>query len=80
MERLRERGILYAPDYIVNAGGAISFAYLGQGISEPAELFAKVDSIGVTLAEILQEAEERDESTLAAAERRVARTLERARG
>ncbi len=80
VERLRERGILYAPDYIVNAGGAISFAYLGRGVSEPAELFDKVDSIGTTLAEVLREAEERDESTLAAAERRVARTLERARG
>ncbi|MCP4203478.1 MAG: amino acid dehydrogenase [bacterium] len=80
VERLRERGIMYAPDYIVNAGGAISFAYLGRGISEPAELIEKVDSIGTTLAEILKEAEERGESTLAAAERRVARTLERARG
>lgn len=80
VERLRERGILYAPDYIVNAGGAISFAYLGKGISEPSELFAKVDSIGTTLAEIFREAEDRDESTLAAAERRVARTLESARG
>ena len=80
VERLRARGILYAPDYIVNAGGAISFAYLGKGISEPAELFDQVDSIGTTLAEIFREAEDRNESTLAAAERRVARTLERARG
>jgi len=80
VERLRERGILYAPDYIVNAGGAISFAYLGKGISEPAELFDKVDSIGTTLAEIFREAEDRNESTLAAAERRVVRTLESARG
>jgi leucine dehydrogenase len=80
VERLRARGIMYAPDYIVNAGGAISFAYLGKGVSEPAELFAKVDSIGTTLAEILREAEDRGESTLAAAERRVARTLARGRG
>lgn len=79
VERLRERGILYAPDYIVNAGGAISFAYLGKGVSEPSELFEKVDSIGSTLAGILEEAEKRGESTLAAAERLVARTLESAR-
>lgn len=80
VERLRERGIMYAPDYIVNAGGAICFAYLGRGVSEPDQLFDKVDSIGTTLAEILRDAEERNESTLAAAERRVARTLDRARG
>ena len=79
VESLRARDILYAPDYIVNAGGAISFAYLGQGISDPAELMARVDSIGTNLAEILQEAAERNESSLAAAERRVARTLEGAR-
>lgn len=79
VERLRARDILYAPDYIVNAGGAISFAYLGQGISDPAELMVRVDSIGSNLAEVLQEAEERNESSLAAAERRVARTLAAAR-
>ncbi|MDH3628308.1 MAG: Glu/Leu/Phe/Val dehydrogenase family protein, partial [Acidobacteriota bacterium] len=80
VERLRERGILYAPDYIVNAGGAISFAHLGQGIWKQNELFDRVDSIGTTLAEILREADEQDESTLAAADRRVQRNLERARG
>lgn len=79
VDRLRERGIMYAPDYIVNAGGAISFAYLGRGISDPNALFEKVDSIGTTLAKILREAEDRNESTLAAADRRVARTLESAR-
>lgn len=79
VERLRERGILYAPDYIINAGGAISFAHLGEGVCDSAELFARVDSIGSTLAEILLEAEERGESTLAAAQRRVNRALARGR-
>ncbi|MFQ5524870.1 MAG: Glu/Leu/Phe/Val dehydrogenase dimerization domain-containing protein [Thermoanaerobaculia bacterium] len=79
VERLRERGILYAPDYIVNAGGAISFAHIGRGITARDRLFEKVDSIGSTLAEILAEADERGESSLDAADRRVARVLARAR-
>lgn len=80
VERLRDRKILYAPDYIVNAGGAISFAHIGRGITARDELFEKVDSIGPTLTEILSEADERGESSLDAANRRVARVLERARG
>ncbi len=79
VERLRERDILYAPDYIINAGGAISFAHIGRGITDRDRLFEKVDSIGGTLSEIMTEASERGESTLAAADRRVARVLARAR-
>ena len=32
-ERLQERGILYAPDYVINAGGIINVCteYLGDG-------------------------------------------------
>ena len=32
-ERLRERDILYAPDYVINAGGIINvaFEYFGKG-------------------------------------------------
>ena len=79
VERLRARDILYAPDYIINAGGAISFAHIGQGVTARDELFDRVSSIGATLTEILVEADERDESTVAAADRRVERVLARAR-
>lgn len=79
VESLRSRDILYAPDYIINAGGAISFAHIGQGVTAREELFDRVSSIGTTLTEILVEADERGESTVAAADRRVERVLARAR-
>jgi leucine dehydrogenase len=73
--RLLERGIIYAPDYIVNAGGAIALAYLGQGRSER-EIWSRVDGIRDTVAGILAEAAERGESPVAAARRRVERVLQ----
>ena len=76
-ERLHERGILYAPDYIVNAGGAVAFAMLGQGITEDAEICARVDNIGASLAGILREAGKVDESPVHAARRTVDERLAR---
>lgn len=76
--RLHQAGILYAPDFIVNAGGAISLSLLGQGAS-PGEVDAAVDRIGDRLAELFSEAKERGESPLAAALRRVDETLDRHR-
>jgi len=78
-QRLLERRIVYVPDYIINAGGALSFALMDRGISDQAELFAEMASIGVTVREILQEAAENGDSPVAAAERRVQETLARAR-
>ena len=77
-ERLHERGILYAPDFILNAGGAISFAHIDRGTTDRDTLFEKVDGIGVTLDQVLAEAEERVETTLAAATRRAKQNLARA--
>lgn len=77
--RLVERGILYAPDYIINAGGAMSLGLADSGSRDSKELFARVESIGTSLAEIFQEASERSESPVLAAQRRVERILETAR-
>lgn len=56
-DRLHERGILYAPDYVINSGGAI---YLiekeGEGRSEP-EVLARIDRIGSTVAAIVERSE-----------------------
>jgi leucine dehydrogenase len=54
--RLHERGILYAPDYVINAGGVINAAaeYLGS-MSEDGVL-RRIDRIGETLALILDRA------------------------
>jgi leucine dehydrogenase len=76
-ERLHERGIVYAPDYIVNAGGAVAFAMMSQGVDDEKTILARVDGIGTSLAAVLEEARERNESPVHAAERIVARTLEK---
>jgi len=55
-ERLADRGILYAPDYVINAGGIISVAreYLGQSSED--EVRREIDRIPERLADIFQEA------------------------
>lgn len=51
-DALAERGILYAPDYVVNAGGVIHLALTERG--ESAEVVhARLRGIGATLAEVL---------------------------
>jgi leucine dehydrogenase len=78
-ESLRRRGILYVPDFIINAGGAMAFAHMDQGVSSQEDLLVKVDQIGVTVRDVLEEAATRSESTLASASRRVESTLTQAR-
>lgn len=53
---LHRRGILYGPDYVVNAGGIINVAaeYLGRGTSEVA---AQVSQIGPRLSALLDRAD-----------------------
>jgi leucine dehydrogenase len=79
-ERLRERGILYAPDYLVNGGGALAFGLIELGTTDPRVLFARVEALGDSLVEIFAEAAARGESPLAATQRRVERALGRAAG
>ena len=55
-DRLADRGVLYAPDYVANAGGIINVCaeYLGWSIGEAV---GRVEKIGETLARVLDEAE-----------------------
>lgn len=76
-ELLHRRGILYAPDYIANSGGAIAFGMMAQGVEDRDILFARIDKLGEILDEIFDEAAERNESPLHAAHRRVRRILAR---
>ncbi len=68
VEQLRSRGILYAPDYVINAGGMVQLAAerLGQ---DSTVVSAGVRNIAVTLRQILQQADADGVSTLAAADR-----------
>ena len=78
-ERLAARGILYAPDYIINAGGAIALSLPTLGVTDRAARLARVREIGPTLDAIFAEAAANRESPLRAAERRVERVLARRR-
>ena len=55
--RLAERGILYAPDYVINAGGIINVGleYLGQG--DRAEVEARIARIPERLIEVWDESD-----------------------
>jgi leucine dehydrogenase len=77
--RLHERGILYAPDYVVNGGGALAFGLLDLGRADPDAARKAMERIGETLREIFREAAARGESPAVAADRRVARVLARGR-
>jgi leucine dehydrogenase len=70
-ERLQKWGILYVPDYIVNAGGAMAFSLMKDGIVEESDLNDRVSSIGNVVAEILEEAKQLGATPLQAAKRRV---------
>lgn len=75
--RLHERGILYSPDFICNAGGAVALCGLeALGMSDD-YITRKIQSIGDALEAIFSEAKENDEPPLDATERRVRKVLER---
>ncbi len=77
--RLHKAGILYAPDYIVNAGGAIAFAMMSRGQRDAVELRTAVAKIGDSIRDILEEADEADQSPAVAARSRADRVLNAAR-
>ena len=66
-ERLREREILYAPDYVINAGGIINvaFEYFGKGDDETVK--SRIEQIGPRLTAIFAKARDQRRSTNAVA-------------
>lgn len=72
--RLHARGILYAPDYVVNAGGAAALPFLSAGVEE-SEVLERVRGIEQTLDAIFAEARQAGEPTAVTARRRVERVL-----
>ncbi len=65
---LQARGILYAPDYVINAGGAIAIVGLEQLGWSSSDVDAALAKIGQTLAQIYERAETLGISTAAAAD------------
>lgn len=67
-ERLHQRGILYAPDYVANAGGIIDIYH--QSIdSTPAALKQHLEDIGQTLRNIFEISQAESQSTARVADR-----------
>ena len=72
--RLHERGVLYAPDYVINAGGIINVGleYLGHG--NQAEVEARIARIPDRLIEVWDESDRSGEPAADVADR-IARRL-----
>ncbi len=67
--RLHERGILYAPDYVINAGGLINVAAELEGEYDQGRVLQRVEGIYTTLLRVFQLARKRNQPpTEAAAE------------
>ena len=74
-ERLHERGILYAPDYVVNAGGIIQLIGLEDEGWDEAQLQEGLARIGDTLRTLFAEADAEGVTPAEAADRLVRRRL-----
>ena len=62
-ERLMERGVLYAPDYVINAGGIINVSGETSGNYDLESINIKVDNIYDTLIHIFKRADEEQRPT-----------------
>jgi valine dehydrogenase (NAD+) len=71
VDRLAERGVLYAPDFLVNAGGVIAVGgeYAGRGHYDEAAARARTEAIGATLLDVLRRSHAAGTTPLVAAER-----------
>ncbi|MFA5968483.1 MAG: Glu/Leu/Phe/Val dehydrogenase dimerization domain-containing protein [Sphingomonas sp.] len=75
--RLHARGIAYAPDYVINAGGIINVCleYLGQG--DRAEVEARIHKIPERLEQVWDESDRTGEPSAAVADRIAQRLIGR---
>lgn len=77
---LKERGILYAPDYVINGGGIINVAAEISGDYSRDWVMGKLDVLIDTLGELLDEALSNDQPTNVVAERIARARISAARG
>ncbi len=62
-DRLKEKGILYAPDYVINGGGIINVAAEISGAYDPKWVDAKVERLVKTVGEVLDQAQRENRAT-----------------
>ncbi|HEU4808733.1 MAG TPA: Glu/Leu/Phe/Val dehydrogenase dimerization domain-containing protein [Homoserinimonas sp.] len=75
---LDRRGIVWAPDFVVNAGGVVYLALASEPDADLDAIGARVDAIGETIATIFADARKQKITTLEAAERLAAARLDAA--
>ena len=63
IHQLSDKGILYAPDYVINSGGVLQISYLNK----PDVVQCKLAALYDTLLEIFTQAERQNSSTVAVA-------------
>jgi leucine dehydrogenase len=76
---LAERDVLYAPDYVINAGGIINVAEEISGHYELARVLGRVERIGETLTRVFRRASESGEDTASVADAMAREKIEAAR-
>ena len=78
-DMLKGRGIVWAPDFVVNAGGVIYLDVASAPDADQAGLDARIAGIGDTVASVLRSAEATGSTTLEAAEQLARTRLDAAR-
>ncbi len=66
-QQLDKRGILYAPDFVINAGGIIDAYYQQVGVDEQ-RMISHVDTIATTLGAVFEQAAQERKTTHQVAE------------
>lgn len=74
-ETLRQRGILYAPDYVVNSAGIITVAAEYDGNASEADVMQKIERIYDRTLAIFQRAEQEQRPTSAIADEMARETI-----
>ena len=77
--RVASAGVLYAPDYVVNAGGVINIADELHGQYDRDRAFARVAGIRETVTNVLRTARAEGITTADAADRLAERRIEAAK-
>jgi len=77
--QLDARGILWAPDFVVNAGGVVYLDLASEPTADLGQISARVAAIGDVLTQIFTDARANEITTLAAAEMLAAARLDAAR-
>ncbi|PQA85493.1 Glu/Leu/Phe/Val dehydrogenase dimerization domain-containing protein [Hyphococcus luteus] len=68
-QRLKDMGVLYCPDYVINGAGVISVGLEITGEWTTSEMTKRIDHIGVLLSDIFKRAEAEDLPTGAVADK-----------